>query len=342
MVQATREFDDRGIPVGKLLLGFIAGVVLLGALAELYLRLFPPQDYQDYRTEASQQTGIYRPDDDFAVGYRSWEAFQGDNAERLRPYLPLARPAEAPPTWAFFGNSFFQAPGMLADTARAAISNRRIFNLGRNEHLCVRMAQIKMLLAHDMQPDRIFMELMPVDLLSLGRQPLSTIRVTSQGALAYEPRLPPGPAGWLVRHSRLAWTAWCRAGQHVGNPFFRAAPLQRRIDEPLLSDVRTLFAHLARVVENRHVSVTVILIPSQQQIVRGDPFGFQDTVGPLLRAQGFDVLDPRDVFLRRPDREELYIADGHLSPAGNQLLLRELLGRVGTDAVALAAGVPPS
>jgi hypothetical protein len=202
----------------QFVLGCTLAVVFLLLPAEMFLRSFPPAELHAYMGEASPLTGVYKPDEDFGVTYRSWEAFSADAGAPLRPFLPFPGPADAPPIWAFFGNSFVQAPGMLADRVRAAVPKRRVFKLGRNELLFVRLAQIKLLLEHGMQPERIFVELMPVDTLSVGEQPLATIRVTANGALTYEPRLPGGVSRWLVDRSALARTAWFRAGGYRGNP----------------------------------------------------------------------------------------------------------------------------
>jgi hypothetical protein len=155
------------------LLGGLLAVSFLAGLAELFLRWFPPRDLHAFLGEASPLTGIYRADADFGVSYLSWKAFCRDNAARLGP-LPLSRQDDGRPLWAFFGNSFVQAPGMLADHARAHVPDRRIFNLGRNEHVPLRFAQIKLLLDNGLEPDRLFFNLMPADLLILGEQPLET------------------------------------------------------------------------------------------------------------------------------------------------------------------------
>ncbi len=307
----------------------LAGALLLG-LAEVYLRLFPPRDLHPYLGEASPLTGLYQRDDDFAVTYRSWEAFRDDNAERLQPYLPLRGHAGRRPLWAFFGNSFVQANGMLADTARARVSDHRVFNLGRNEHLYVRMAQVKLLLENGLEPERIFMLLMPVDLLALGGQPLDTLRVSGRGALVYEPRYPAGPLGWLVRHSRTAFTAWARAGQQRGNPGFRPATLCRGPDETMRADLRRLFTNLARVTHEHRVPVTVMLVPAFEQIMQREGFGLQDALAPMLRELGYDVFDPRAAFLGAPDRPGLFLPDKHFNERGNQLLLGALLEHLRT------------
>jgi hypothetical protein len=309
-------------------LGTATAVLLLGVPAEWYLRAFPPSDVHLYLGEASPRDGPYRPDPDFGVTYRSWDTFYSANAAALQPFLPLDGNGDHRRLWAFFGNSFVQAPGMLADHARRRLPDHRIFNLGRNEDLCVRLAQIPLLLDHGLQAERIFVELMAVDLLILGEQPLSTIHVTRKGALTYTPRLPTGLGGWLVDHSALARIAWFRAGRQRGNPGFRRSTLYDRLGDPLLGDLRTLFGRLARTTQEHGIPVTIMLIPSHHQVLRGASYGFQDSVGALLSGQGYDIFDPRGAFGRYPTPNELFVSDKHLSDVGNELLLAELLAHV--------------
>jgi hypothetical protein len=309
----------------RFLLGAALAWLVLFGLAEAYLRLFPPRDLHDYLGEDSPLSGVFVPDRDFGVAYRSWQAFREVNAERLEPYLPLRAHPDRRPVWAFFGNSFVQAPGMLADTARAALPERRIFNLGRNEHLFVRFAQVKLLLENGLRPERLFVLLTPLDFVILGRQPLDTIRVTQRGALVYEPRHAEGPLGWLTRHSRTAFTAWVRSGRQCGNPDFRDGSVCRRPEEPLLGDTQRLFGNLARLTQAAGVPVTVILVPGTVQLAGREGFGWQETLTPLLRAQGLDVFDPRVALQAAPDQAGLFLPDKHFSERGNQLLLHELL-----------------
>jgi hypothetical protein len=323
---------------------FVLGIALAWAallgLAEAYLRLFPPRDLHPYLGEQSPRTGPFTPDPDFGVSYRSWEAFRADNAEHLTPYLPLCGNPDRRPVWAFFGNSFVQAPGMLADTARAALPERRVFNLGRNEHLFVRLAQIKFLLDHGLAPERIFVLVMPLDLAILSRQPLETVRATARGALAYEPRHPGGALGCLTRYSRTAFTAWARGGRHHGNPDFRMAALCGPPDPRLRGDTQRLFANLARVTRARGVPVTVLLVPSYTQVCGRDGFGLQDALAPLFREQGLDVFDPRDAFAGAADREGLFLSDRHFNERGNRLLLQELLRHLHYEAHAVPTSEP--
>lgn len=308
--------------------GALSAALLLLALAEVFLQLFPPSDLHPYLGARSPAQGILIPDEHFGARYRCWDEFHRDNRKRLDAYLPFHDPGSGPPIWAMFGNSFIHAQGMLADTARATVKDRLIFNLGRNEPLVLRMAQIELLLQQGLRPERIFFELMPIDTVPLAEQPLATLRVNAAGALGYEPDLPPCLAGAVIRNSRVALTGWCRAGLQRGGRSYRRHPLHASVPPHLLRDLETLFAALARVTRRYDVPVTVILIPPYQQTLLGQPCGFQDAVGRVLREQGYDVLDPRAAFFRHPDRPGLYLPDKHLTPAGNRLLLDELLAHV--------------
>src|SRR5262249_55191973 len=62
------------------------------------------------------------------------------------------------------------------------------------------------------------------------------------------------------------------------------------------------------------------------------PCGFQDALTPMLCELGFDVCDPRDVFMHHTDRTGLFIPDKHFSPEGNRVLLAALRSHV--DSVA--------
>src|SRR5262249_54033772 len=156
----------------------------------------------------------------------------------LKRYQPLERPDQGQPVWAMFGNSFVQAPGMLADTAKRQLPDRLIFNLGRNEHIAVRCSQIKLLLENALKPERIFVEVRPVDMPV--QEPLNSFHITSQGAMTQQPRLPPEPVGCLVRHSRLALTAWCRSGLHQALPGYSRSRLFQGLPPTLEADMQRL------------------------------------------------------------------------------------------------------
>jgi hypothetical protein len=304
--------------------GFVVSSALLLGLAEGYARYFPPVDLYPYLGDDSPAQGIYTSDPDFRLTYRNWEAFHDDNAARLELYLPFSKFAAGPKLWAMFGNSFIQAPGMLADHARVLTPDHCVFNLARNEHFLIRLAQIKLLLESGMQPERIFIELMPVDVAGLGEQPLTTVGVNPRGALVYDPTLPQGLLGPVVRQSRLAFTAWTRSGRHKGNTHFDRRALYQGVPPRLLADIAELFGTLSLLVQSRGIPVTILLIPSFDQVVGGASYGFQNQLGGLFRDLGYDVIDPRDAFRRAADPASLYIPDKHLSDAGNILLVHQI------------------
>jgi hypothetical protein len=306
----------------RFLLGCGLSITLLLGLAEGFLQLFPPTDLKPFLGEKSGLVGHYKADPEFAVTYRSFQAFADDNGRGIKRFQSEARAGGPRPVWAMFGNSFVQAPGMLADTARRRLGDRVIFNLGRNEPLCVRFAQIKLLLDNGLKPERVFIAILPID-MPLD-QPLNSIQITSQGALTQRPHLPPGAGGWLVQNSRLALTAWCRLGLHQPLDANRRS-IHNQVPEPLQADLSRLFGGLARASREHGVPVTMILIPSHDQICKGASFGFQDTLTSLARRYGLDVCDVRESFLNHPDKPALFIPDKHFSDLGNEILLDELL-----------------
>ena len=182
---------------------------------------------------------------------------------------------------------------MLADAARSRVENRDVFNLGQNTPLPIRFAQVDLLLQLGLRPERIFFAIMPIDTLDIGRFPLDTMRVTSRGGLGYEPHLPARLAGRAIGLSRSALALWVRTNNHRGNPDYSPSDIHRTIEERLLEDLLHLFAALGGATNAAHVPVTILLIPDERQIVRGAPFGFQDTLIPHLARLGLDVFDPR-------------------------------------------------
>jgi hypothetical protein len=324
----------RWVRAGLTACGALAAVVLLGGFGEAYLRFFPPRDSHIYLGEASPLHGPFVPDADIGVAYRSWQAFRDDNP-CLETDLLSDRTADSRPVWAFFGNSFVQAPGMLADTARARVPERHVLNVGRNEHLCVRLAQVRLLLDQGLKPERVFVAFMPLDASALGKDPLASLHVTARGALTYQTRLPDGPLSPFVECCALARTAWFRTGRHHTHPDFRAGQLNQGVNDDLRTDLDHLFGWLARTAVEHHVPVTVLLIPNHEQITRGAAFAFQDELASLLRRHDIDVCDPRDAFLSCPDKPALFIPDKHFSDAGNRILLDELLRHLHLAGVAV-------
>lgn len=307
--------------------GFAVGalVALLAALGagELYLRLAPPGDLAPYLSEGAAP-GPFRTDPEFGVQYRSLDALRADNPGALEPYLPLFNNPSAPPAWAFFGNSFVQAPGMLADTSRQFVPSRVMFNLGKNEPVPVRFAQAALLLDSGFKPERVFLVFIPLDVYSFAVHGLDQYRATEQGGLVYAPRTPP-VGGGFVRNSRLALKGWTRTNLHQNRPFFASPELYTRVDETVRADVRTVLERFAGHLAKHRVPATVVLLPSYEQVLRGAGFAVQDALAADAREAGFDVCNVRATFLAWPDRHELFIPDKHFSATGNRLLLAALL-----------------
>ena len=59
-------------------------------------------------------------------------------------------------------------------------------------------------------------------------------------------------------------------------------------------------------------------------MVQKQGFAVEDTPARILKTEGLDYLDPRPAFLAESSQQELYVPDGHLSEAGNMLVVREL------------------
>jgi hypothetical protein len=307
-------------------LGFVVATFVLGAAGELFLRHSAPAEVDVYLGEQSARRGPFVPDPGFGLRYRAPAALYAESAADLAPWLVEPRRPDAQPVWLFIGNSFVHGAGMLVDHVRAGTPDRSIVTMHRTDPLPVRFAQIDVLSEEEQRPERIFMVLTTVDLLGLGEQPLATWRVNATGAITYVPRLPPGPSAWLVERSRLAAAAWFRTGWHRGNPAFDKHALDTRLEAPLAADLQTLFANLAR--RTRGLPITVIILPSYQQLVRNAGDGFQRRLRAILEPLGYDVFDPQPELRRHPNPQALFLPDKHFSPHANQLVAAALLAHV--------------
>ncbi len=309
--------------------GLIAAAIAILACGEIYLRLTPPGDLAEHLGTRSPRTGPFRPDARYGAQYRSLQALSDDNPGKLAPYQHLFNNPQPPKVWAFFGSSFAQAPGMLADTARQFVPTRTTFNLGKNEILPLRFAQAELLLDQGMPMERIFVVVIPLDGYFFAMHSLDQIRVTAGGGISYDPRSP-AVGGALVRNSRLALQGWTHTGLHVNQPFYRVRQLNTRYDGRMLADFAAAFGHFAEAAARHRVPVTVLLLPNHEQTTRGAGFAFQDAVAPVLREQGYDVCDVREEFLAYPDKPALFIPDKHFSDTGNRLLLATVLKHLRT------------
>lgn len=310
--------------------GLLFALAVILAAGEFYLSRFPPRDLQPYLGDASPLAGPFINDERLIVRYRTWDDFQADYSARLQLYQPLLAAETRPPIWAFFGNSFVQAPGMLGDTARDRVANRTVFYLGRNEPLSVRLAQIDLLLEQGIIPERIFFVILPIEVYALALHSLDRIYVNDSGAITWQPTMPPGVAGSVARESRLALSAWLRTNFHRSVPGFRLSHTVRPLKDSMLADMKRILTSLRDITRARGVPVTMVLVPNFEQIAQGASCGLLDQLGELSRARGFDVCDTRDAFLAYPAgrRGELFIPDKHFSPVGNQILLDKLLAHL--------------
>ncbi len=317
--------------------GFALAAVAVFALGELYLRVAPPGDLAQYLPDGDR-TGPFRDDPEFGVQYRSLDALAADNPGRFDPFRPLFHDPNAR-VWAFFGTSFAQAPGMLADTTRKHVPQRTTFNLGKNEAFPVRLAQAALLLDSGLKPERIFLVTIPLDSLAFVQHGLDQHRATPNGGLTYAPRVPT-LGGALVRNSRLALKGWTRTTLHQNRPFYSTSAINTRVDPVARADLRTVYGHFAKRCAQHKVPVTVVLLPSHEQVTRGAGYAAQQMFAEEARAVGFDVCDVCSAFRNWPDRAALFIPDKHFSDTGNRLLLAELVAHLkATDP--RAADLPP-
>lgn len=291
-------------------------------LGEAFTRLRLPDDLRPYLGEELRQTGIFKPDPKLGAGYQSFDQFRALYANRLAALGSLDSPK---PTWAFFGNSFVQAPGMLGDTAQATLPEIRMFYLQRGEPLNLRVAQVTLLLENGFRPQQIIFAVLPVDTAELGRQPFASILVTSGGALTYQTRL--SGICWtdlLFRNSRLAMLGGVRSGRQAGVPSFRASQVTQFVPQTLQNDLQTIVSSLGSASRAHNIPLTFLLIPNREQIFGTAHFALQDSLIAMCRKEGIDWCDARDIFREAADKKTLFLPDWHFTPRGNQMLLAAL------------------
>jgi hypothetical protein len=316
---ARPKFGSRA----KACAGFAVALAVLCAVGEAYLRVAPPANLQEYLPN-SDRSGPFAPDARYGIRYRSPAALEEDcpHYALVRKFAELPDP---PPCWAFFGNSFVQMPGALADTARAKQSKFAVVNLPRvTTPVPIRFAQAEVLLATGLKPARAFFTFIPLDAHTFELHSLSQTRATPGGALAYEPRTP-AVSGALVRNSRLALAGYTRTGLHHARPFAKAAALYDTVPDSVRADVRALFVAFAETAKRYRVPVSVVLLPSYEQVTRTAGFAVQDAIAEEARAVGWCVCDVRAAFRAHPNKPELFLPDKHFSAPGNELLLREVM-----------------
>ena len=321
------QFDAR-----KLVLTGVGFAVAFGAvflIGEAYARLWPPRDVREHFGRGVSQPGIYRSDAQLGADYRSFEEFRGENAARLAALGPLK---SATPTWLFFGNSFVQAPGMMADTARHMRPGYRIFNLGRNVELPLRAAQARHLLAAGLKSERMFFVLLPLDVMHIGQRPLSFIAVTPEGAITTSHA---GPIGlgrpWCAAAGLPPSRGFAAAGQSATRGS-TGARSQLIPSARVRGDLARILDDLAETSRRYGVPVTVIVLPDREQIFGRAGFGFQDTVRELSRRARLDFYDARAPLVEADNKRGLFLPDWHFNERGNTLVMQGLLAHLRNSA----------
>ena len=308
-------------------LGFAAALIMVLALGEAYARLYTPNDVRAKLGDVPSGGGIYKPDPVLGADYRSYEDFRAENAGRLKQLGALDSPT---PTWLFLGNSFVQAEGMLADTARKALPDTRIFNLGRNVDLPLRVAQTRLLLEAGLRPRRIFFVLLTNDVAFVGSRPLSFIAVSPEGAITTRVRWPEPPWDALPNRSRLATIAWMRSRRSAGDPSFRGRNVADTPSPRIQQDLHSILSVLADVARHHDVPVTVVAIPNRQQVFGRTGTGFQQTLKDICHSLKLDLYDTFQPLADDQDKRTLFLPDWHFSPRGNEILLRGLMEHLET------------
>ena len=303
--------------------GFAIAAFVLLAVGEIGVGIAPPRTVQPYLPD-DDRPGPFQSDPHYGVQYRSWDAFRHDYQDGLKPHEFLFASPNPPTTWAMFGSSFVHAPDMLADTTRKYIPNRHVFNLGRNEFLNVRAAQIELLLEHGLRPERIVFAMQPLDAAIFANQTVSMVHAGPNGAQAFDPRLP-SVGGGLIRQSRLALAGWVRADLQHAVPFHNPAAMVDCVHPVIRVELQALLNRIGAVMARYRVPVTVLLMPNFEQIAKGAGYAFQDEVATLATEAGLDVYDVRDPFRNYPDKPALFVPDKHFSDVGNRILLAELV-----------------
>lgn len=312
MTRASRGF--------RLLSGVAVGLLVLLAAGEAFLRFAPPDDLRPYLGAESGLSGPFVGDPVLGADYRSWDDFAALYGGRL---AELGKDNRGRPVWAMFGNSFVQAIGMLGDTTQAALPQRQIFYLKRNEPIYLRVAQLRMLLGHGLKPERVFFIVLPIDLYAIALDPVQALAVTPDGAIGRMVREPRGIAP-LIDQSRLALAAWVRSGRHRLFPGFRSGDVLEPLPSLVTDELDRLFGEIARLGKRYDVPASIVFIPNREQLF-GDPRSVpQDAYEAAAARFGLDFIDSSPALLGEPDRASLLIADGHLSDRGNAILLQAI------------------
>jgi hypothetical protein len=275
---------------------------------------------QPFLGEASPLSGIYRSDPDLGVDYRSVADFRAQYRDRLEQLEQGGRPQ----TWAWFGNSFVQAAGMLGDMAQSDRSDVRMFYLRGNAPLFVQVAQLRLLLQSGLKADRVIVVLVPLDAVALARHPLTTISANQRGAIVYRSPAAPAPFQPLLHSSRLALLGWIRGGKERANPSSQSRLITE--DPPACAkvDLQRLFGVIGNVCRKHSISATILLLPNREQILGRAGHALQDFERECCRANAIDCLDALDLFADENNKLSLFLPDWHFTGKANRLILDAL------------------
>ena len=314
MLAVIRALSFRS--VAGVLTGF-AGALLLG---EMVTRICPPEDLKPFLGEASPLSGVYRSDAELGVDYRTPADFRAQYNDRLQELEGSPRRR----SWLWFGNSFVQAPGMLGDLAQSDLPEVRMFYLRRNVPLPVQVAQLRLLLESGLKPERIIIALVPLDVVALAKQPLSTIAANQRGAIVYGWRAAPGLLEPVLHHSRLALLGWIRSGQYSINPSFQARLVTEQLPPSARQDLQTLFRIIGHLGHEHSVAITVLLLPNREQIFGKAGHALQDFEAESCRSNGIDCFDAGALFIGEKDKLSLFLPDWHFTAKANHIILQAL------------------
>lgn len=320
---SARIMHRRGAML-RALAGAAAGLLVLLLGGEALLRLAPPDDLRPFLGAQSGLVGPYAPDPVLGAGYRSYETFAQDYAQRLRQ---LAEENAGRPVWAMFGNSFLQARGMLGDTAQLALPDHQMFFLKRNEPYYLRVAQLRLLLDHGLRPERVVFFVLPIDMLGIALDPSTSVEVTPGGAIGQRIH-GPDVLIRLLASSRLALTAWTRSGRHRLLPGYRGEDVLETPPALVTDELDKLFGEVASTAARHRVPVTLVFIPNREQVFGDGRTAPEDAYRAVAQRFGMDFLDTSPAFAAESDKSGLFIADGHFSERGNQVLLAALLAHL--------------
>jgi hypothetical protein len=304
-------------------IGVAIGLVVPLIFGEVYARLYPPADIQEYLGDDSPLTGIYRPDPVLGVDYRSIDDYRPFEA----PPFSEIRPLNVPRTWLFFGNSF--ARGMSVTAREALPSHRILFFREAKDRLHMRVAEARMLLAHGLKPERMIFTLISGEVAAYVKLPLASVYVNRGGAITYRVRMPPAPWDRLLVHSRLALMAWIHSGLYQAIPRFRPTQITETVPEIVVDDFHRMLNAIGELSRQYEIPATVVIFPDRHQILtEGSRFAMQQTLVALCREAGLDVYDPSPLLLSYPDKKALYLPDWHYTDLGNKMIFADFLAHL--------------